>query len=673
MSGLDGIKEAFFEECEELMEALFEGLELMATGDADAETLNAVFRAVHSVKGSAGAFGMDRLVHFAHQFETVLDRVRNADIEISEHVMAVLQRAGDQIFVLIEAEQTQDWSGVSTEVSEADLDGLLGPAPAISEALAEDFGFAFDAVSIDIAAPLNARETYSISLQPKPGMFSRGLEIGHLLAELAEFGEMRVDMDTSKVPLLADLDPNLCYLSWTIELVTEEPESRIYEVFEFLDGDCVIKVERKAEAEDVKEAVPTTASPAPPAETVSGDTPKQTKAPKSTLRVELDRVDRLINTVGELIINQSMMTQRLQGLGSRTYSEAESELEEYKRLARDIQDAVMAIRAQPVKPLFHRMSRIVREAADATGKQAKLTLAGEATEVDKALIEQLVDPLTHMIRNAVDHGLEEPEARRTAGKVETGEIILSAAHRSGSVVIEIRDDGAGLNREKIQQIAMDKGLIADGVVLSDADIDNLLFMPGFSTSTTVSELSGRGVGMDVVKNAIMSLGGRVSIASTTGRGTSFKITLPLTLAVMDGMLVSVADQTMVVPITAVIETVRTSRDRLHDLGSGEQLLSVRGRFVPVLYVAQELGFETRSYGAADEVICLLVETQNADLCAFVVDDIAGQGQVVVKGLDQTHGTIPGVSAATILGNGHIALILDPNALVTEEARYGQTG
>ncbi len=373
-------------------------------------------------------------------------------------------------------------------------------------------------------------------------------------------------------------------------------------------------------------------------------------------------MDRLINAVGELIINQAMIEQSLRDLSLPSDAEVITHVEDYRLLARDIQEAVMAIRAQPVKPLFQRMSRIVREAAEATGKQARLVTVGEATEVDKTVIERLADPLTHMIRNAVDHGLEPPAARKGAGKDPEGTIRLQAAHRSGSVIITVRDDGAGLNRARIREKAVGKGLIPAEAELTDAEIDNLLFLPGFSTADKVSNLSGRGVGLDVVKNAVAALGGRVAISSVPGEGTEFTISLPLTLAVMDGMVISVSGQTMVIPVASVIETIRPGPGDLHVMGTNETLLAIRGRFLPMIDVAQCLGFPERD--ASQPPLLLLVETEAQTQCALIVDAVHDQRQVVIKGLESNYGAIPGVSAATVLGDGQIALILDSEALTS---------
>jgi two-component system chemotaxis sensor kinase CheA len=337
-------------------------------------------------------------------------------------------------------------------------------------------------------------------------------------------------------------------------------------------------------------------------------------------------------------------------------------LAELEQLTREIQDSVMAIRAQPVKPLFQRMTRIVREVADATGKSVRLKTEGEATEVDKTVIERLADPLTHMIRNAVDHGLESPEKREAAGKPAEGVVKLTAAHRSGRIVIEVSDDGAGINRARVLDSAIKKGLIAEGTQLTDTETDNLLFLPGFSTAASISNISGRGVGMDVVKRSIQALGGRISITSRPGLGTTFSMSLPLTLAVLDGMVVSVGERTFVVPITAIVETLKPKAADVHGLGSEARVMSIRDSFIPLIDVACELG-----YGASPteptEGVAILVESEDSARHALIVDKILDQRQVVIKSLEANYGQVDGIAAATILGDGRVALILDVDAIV----------
>ena len=410
--------------------------------------------------------------------------------------------------------------------------------------------------------------------------------------------------------------------------------------------------------------------PAPKPNTASSAPKKEAKSESSsTIRVDLNRVDRLINLIGELVINQSMLAQGFQSLSVPVNQQLSDGLGELQQLTRDIQDSVMAIRAQPIKPLFRRMSRIVREAGEATGKNVQLVTEGEGTEIDKTIIERLSDPLTHMIRNAVDHGLEKPETRAESGKTDVGTVRLTAVHRSGRVVIEIADDGAGVNRKKVREIAEEKGLISPDAELSNSEIDNLLFMPGFSTAKEVSNLSGRGVGMDVVKRSIQGLGGRVSIESEPGKGSVFTISLPLTLAVMDGMVVRIDDQLMVVSLSEIIETIRPTESSIEQLTPHQNVILVRGEYVPIIDVGFELGFRPRLDNSSEGVV-LLSETEAGERSALLVDGIMDQRQVVIKGLEENYGEVPGVAAVTILGNGNIALILDVDGLLrlSEQAR-----
>ncbi|GGB27580.1 chemotaxis protein CheA [Allosediminivita pacifica] len=569
----------------------------------------------------------------------------------------------------------------------------------------KDDDFSFDALTLDfpedagggaeeiLPAPLdeNAQRRFTISFKPSREMYANGHEPLLIFDALAELGPLEVAAHHDDLPGFDDFDPLDAVMSWTIILYTTESETTLHEIFEFVDALCEIDI--SVEEVDGEEApvaslpldepaqepvsdpetlpeLPQSSVDAPASddnhpELASGkgsESEKEPRGPKPTLRVDLDRVDRLINTVGELIINQAMISQRIEELDLPTGAHLTNELEAYKLLARDIQEGVMAIRAQPVKPLFQRMSRIVREASEATGKRSKLVTVGDSTEVDKTVIERLADPLTHMVRNAVDHGLEKPDDRKAQGKDLVGTIRLSASHRSGSVFIEIADDGAGLNRERILAKAIEKGLVAPETELSEPEIDNLLFLPGFSTASTVSNLSGRGVGMDVVKNAVQALGGRVSITSAPAAGTTFTIILPLTLAVMDGFVISVADQTMVIPIASILETIRPSERDIHVLGTRSKVIQIRGSYVPIVNVASNLGLPTDENQGGHGIL-LLVSTETQGLIALKVEAIHDQRQVVIKSLESNYGAIAGVSAATILGDGKIALILDPEELV----------
>lgn len=697
MSG-NSIRDTFFEECEELLEALVEGLSQMEEAPEDMEVVNAVFRSVHSIKGGAGAFALDRLVAFAHTFETVMDMVRDRKLTVDEKLMSLFHRSGDQLSDLVaSARDETDLDPTAETGLIKELEGYLGDSGAEEE-------FTFDALTLDFEGPVvdvpgladsdadsaPGMRVFTIRFKPTRALYENGHEPLLIFDALAELGDLKVEADISELPDFDSFDPSDAVLSWSLSLTSSESETTLHEVFEFVEGLCAldVSVDESAVVTEVAEpaavAAPATEPAAPPpdiaepepeagaAAPATASTPaqsaaaqsaaaKEARGPKPTLRVDLDRVDRLINTVGELIINQAMVSQRIEELDLPTVAHLTNELEAYKLLARDIQEGVMAIRAQPVKPLFQRMSRIVREASDATGKKAKLVTVGDSTEVDKTVIERLADPLTHMIRNAVDHGLEKPEVRDAAGKDTIGTIRLSAAHRSGSVFIEISDDGAGLNRERILAKAIEKNLVAPEAELSDPEIDNLLFLPGFSTAGQVSNLSGRGVGMDVVKNAVQALGGRVSIQSVPGKGTTFSIILPLTLAVMDGFVISVAKETMVIPIASILETIRPNPRDIHIVGTDSEVVSVRGSYVPIVDVADSLGLDGADRSGTG--ILLLVSTEIQGLTALRVTAIHDQRQVVIKSLESNYAAIPGVSAATILGDGKIALILDPEELI----------
>lgn len=680
--GKSSIRDTFFEECEDLLEALTEGLTEMEDAPGDIGVVNAVFRAVHSIKGGAGAFGLDDLVSFAHGFETVLDMVRDETLAVDAALMRLFHKSGDQLADLVEAARAE------VPCDMAARDALLKELEVYLPEEDEE-ELSFEAASLDFAPagldpaemPVPEAKTYAIAFTPTHELYINGHEPLLIIDQLAELGELDVSLDMGAVPAFPSLPGSTDYPGWSIRLTTAEDRALIEDAFEFVDGLCNISIVSQSDLPDLSlpPAVPDVAeSPAPPAPMPIPDQPepadasldgkpreKEQKPAKSTLRVDLDRVDRLINTVGELIINQAMISQCIEELDLPPTSQILNEIEDYKLLARDIQEGVMAIRAQPVKPLFQRMARIVRETSEATGKAVRLITVGENTEVDKTVIERLSDPLTHMVRNAVDHGLESPEKRATTDKDPTGTIRLTATHRSGNVILEIADDGGGINRPVVRRKAIEKGLIPADAELTDGEIDNLLFAPGFSTAAEVSNLSGRGVGMDVVKTAVQKLGGRIAVASTENEGSSFSIILPLTLAVMDGFVVSIADQTMVVPISSILETVSATESDIHVLGLNERLLRLRGKYIPIINVADSLMFDVGA--ERDSNIYLVVEADGQGLCALEIGEIHDQRQIVVKSLDPEYGAIPGVSAATILGDGKIALILDTDEIARRAA------
>ena len=740
---MNEIKEIFFQECEEQLAELESGLLKMNDGDRDPETVNAVFRAVHSIKGGAGAFGLDDLVAFAHVFETTLDCVRSNKLEPTQEVLKVMLKAADVLADLTNA--ARDGGSVDQARSRGlvkELEALAHggpPAPSVAVVVeaapkavtpvpTDDSGFQpipfsfdddFSAGEADDGVP-----EYEVSFTPRSDLYAKGNDATLLLRDLARLGEMSIYCDVDELPGLPELDPEGAYFKWTISIKTDKGEDAIRTVFEFAEWDCELDVRQvvgdagssgneelpmvpvpfdlsaldeestEPAAETIEEApLPKSdvAAAVAAAETASNVTQLAAVAARvekkeaalaaaaaanaaaaqnnaaaagvgQTIRVDLDRVDRLINLVGELVINQAMLSQSVIENDNNGTSSINMGLEELQQLTREIQDSVMAIRAQPVKPVFQRMSRIVREIADMTGKSIRLITEGENTEVDKTVIDKLAEPLTHMIRNAVDHGIETPEKRGTLGKNPEGTVRLTAKHRSGRILIELADDGAGINREKVRQKAIDNDLIAADANLSDEEIDNLIFLPGFSTADKISDISGRGVGMDVVKRSIQALGGRINITSKPGQGSVFTMSLPLTLAVLDGMVVTVAGQTLVVPLTAIVETLQPEASAIHSFGANHRLISIRNSFCPLVDVGRILNFRATQANPV-EGVALLVESEGGGQRALMVDAIQGQRQVVIKSLEANYTHVPGIAAATILGDGRVALILDVDAVV----------
>jgi two-component system chemotaxis sensor kinase CheA len=731
---MNEIKEIFFQECEEQLAELESGLLKLNDGDRDPETVNAVFRAVHSIKGGAGAFGLEDLVAFAHVFETTLDCVRSNRLEPNQDVLKVMLKSADVLADLTNAardggvvdesrsrtlvKELEALANGETPVASAEPARTVAKSPEPAQAAPSDdsgfqpIPFSFDSFG-DEEVGSDGDQVFDITFRPRRELFSKGNEAALLLRDLSRIGEMSINCDIDGLPALEAMDPEDSYFGWTISLKTKKAEEDIRSVFEFAEWDCDLDVKAAAAAAPAAELpmVPVpfdlsalddvldTAAPADNAQAAGTQTEsdaskmaaaaarvekKETAAAAAaaaqtattaaaaagqTIRVDLDRVDRLINLVGELVINQAMLSQSVIENDNNGTSSINMGLEELQQLTREIQDSVMAIRAQPVKPVFQRMSRIVREVADMVGKSIRLVTEGENTEVDKTVIDKIAEPLTHMIRNAVDHGIESPEKREAAGKDPEGTIKLTAKHRSGRILIELVDDGAGINRERVKQKAIDNELIAPDANLSDEEIDNLIFAPGFSTADTISDISGRGVGMDVVKRSIQALGGRISISSRPGHGSTFTMSLPLTLAVLDGMVVTVAGQTLVVPLTAIVETLQPEATAIHSFGANQRLISIRDSFCPLVDVGRILNFRSVQANPV-EGVALLVESEGGGQRALMVDAIQGQRQVVIKSLEANYTHVPGIAAATILGDGRVALILDVDAVVS--ASRGQS-
>ena len=676
-------RKTFFEECAEILADMEERLVKVQAGVVDREELNAIFRAAHSIKAGAGAFGFGQLVEFCHTYEALLDWLRDGRIEQDEKVSDVLIRARDVLTALVEAAQEDRTMppDFGSDVA-AELQDLLDEAGGASGGAKAQKAKA----AAPVAAQPTGPSTYRISFKPHAELFRHANEPLLLIRELKHLGTLTAECDQSRLPVFNALDPEDAYLAWTFELVTDKPKDAIAEVFEFVDQDCDLTIElisapEASAGEPVVEAPSIAPEPTPAvddrkmpaaaaASTAAAPAATGKASAVSSIRVDLSRVDRLVNMVGELVIAQAMLAQQIadqaEGRGGLAWTQGQEDLALHTR---ELQECVMAIRMQPVKSVFSRMPRLVRDVAAKVNKKVRLVMSGEQTEVDKTVIEELADPLTHMIRNSIDHGIEDGETRKAKGKPEEGTIELAASHRGGNILITISDDGAGLNRERLLKKAVEKGIIAPGASLSDEEIDNLIFAPGFSTAEAVTDLSGRGVGMDVVRRNISNLGGRIQLSSTPGKGTRFTMVLPLTLAVLDGMLVAVGKEKYILPLTSIVESIRPDQKQLRTVIGGGQVVSIRGEYIRLIYLYRIFDV---SHAVTDpsKALIVLVETENGSKVGIVVDELIGQQQVVIKSLQDNFDPVGGISGATILGNGKVALILDIEQLTTMAERRG---
>lgn len=688
------IQAIFFVECEESLAAAEAGLAACKAGTQDSDTVNAVFRGVHSIKGGAGAFGYAALQAYTHTFETLLSDVREGTVPLSDGLTDLLLRAldtlSDHVVSARDGGDSPDDAGLLQELTLArglgEAAAIAEPQPAIAPAAEvspaastapADLGADFDLDSLldDIVGQpkQETAPTWQIHLRPHAEAMRNGSEPLSLLRELAGMGASCVLCDLSHLPDLDALDPAQGYLGWTFAVPGSVAEADVKEVFDFVQEEWSIAAGEDAALPPPRLApaavAPPVAAPAAPSSSVPATGPATGSAPEAdappaaapvggqSIRIDLAKLDRLIDTVGELVIAQAMLAQRLGGNGV-----ADEELLMLDGLTREIQEGAMAIRAQPIGTVFSRVPRILRELAASTGKHVKLDVIGETTELDKTVIERLGEPLTHLIRNAVDHGIESAEERLALGKRAEGTLTLSAEQRSGRILICIADDGKGIDRQRVFEKAVEKGIIAADAQLGPEEIDSLIFAPGFSTAATVTSVSGRGVGMDVVRQNVKDLGGRIMIESEQGKGTKFILALPLTLAIADGMIVNVGDQALVLPLTHVVESLLPSDGEVQKLGTGRQMLNVRGRFIPVIPVGSRIGRVGASQDAADGVL-IVVDTQSAGQAALLVDGIVDQRQFVIKSLETNFKAVEGVAGATILGDGQVALILDVDSLV----------
>ena len=655
---------------EAFLEESFEGLErmeteLLALDGGDPETLNTIFRSAHSIKGGAGTFGFSAISEFTHGVETLLDRMRQGEQAATPETVNLLLRAVDVMRAQLEAAR-DGGEADAAEVTEVrtQIEAHLGGTPPPGS----------NAGSGPPQPPDNTPRGWRIRFEPHTDLMRTGNDPLRMFEVLAELGTLSAHCDTDRLPEAPEaFDPEDCYLAWTLELTGQASRDQVQEVFEWVEDECDLTIEPLEP--DTNEAAPTPAEPQTPAEpetapSSSGD--RGASAPRSaggsrgsessSMRVNAGKIDALIDMVGELVITQSMLTdisEQLEEDPEKIETQIErlrTGLAELERNTRELQESVMGIRMVPIAQVFNRFPRLVHDISGQLGKQIELTLKGEYTEIDKTVLEHLGDPLVHLVRNAVDHGIELPEARVAAGKSETGQVSLEAYHRGGNVVIEIRDDGKGMDADRILTKARDAGLVGRDQVLDRHEILQLIFEPGLSTADQVSDLSGRGVGMDVVKKNIRGLGGNVELESEPGKGSRLTIRLPLTLSIMDGQLLRIHDETFVIPLIAIVESLQTQPENIKQAFGRLPLYRLRDEYIPIVDLAALFGRAEPS--PLPERALLVVAEADDQRVALRVDDLLGQQQVVIKTLETNFRKVPGTAGATILGDGQVALILD---------------
>lgn len=639
----------FFEESREGLDAMEAGLLALESGQQDPEIINSVFRAAHSIKGGAGTFGFDAIAGLTHVLETLLDELRAGKRALEATAVDAMLSSVDVLRALLrEAEHGQPADPQAVAAIKARLEAVLSGQAAASAPVA--------AAKAD-----DTPEAWQIGFVPSPSLFMSGNDPLRIIRELEHLGSLQVAARLERLPGFDQLDPLEAHLAWDLGLVGKVPRSKIEDTFAWVVDDCELDIRPAAPPSLATHApaAPAAAAPAAAAAAPAAAAPAAAAHEAETsIRVAVEKVDALINLVGELVITQAMLKQVSHALDPVHAEQLFAGLDLLERNTRDLQEAVIGVRMLPVDAVFRRFPRLVRDLSSRLGKQVRLRTIGEGTELDKGLIEKIADPLVHLVRNSIDHGLEMPDVRRDAGKDETGTITLAASHQGGHIVIEVSDDGRGLNRDKILAKALERGLsVPDNP--TDAQVWDLIFQPGFSTADAVTDLSGRGVGMDVVRRNIQALGGEVQLESRTGNGTRVLIRLPLTLAILDGMTVAVAGETVILPLAYVLEALQPQPEDVRTMAGEGRVLRVRGEYLPILSLSEYYGFGGRT---KDDSLVVVVEGDGQKI-ALEVDELVGQQQVVVKNIENNYRRISGVSGATILGDGRVSLIVDIGGLV----------
>ncbi len=707
---LQQFHQVFFEESYEGLDAMEQAL--LAVSDqeeADPELINTIFRSAHSIKGGSATLGFPEIASFTHVLETLLDEVREGKRELTPEGVELFLQSCDAMRGMIACLENN--TPIDTNESKPLLDSFeamlanTSGADQKSSAPEEGIAKAEDAVAQTFFGsdggepPEDGPKQWKIVFKPEPQILLTGNEPIRIFRELEDLGELSVAAKTDEIPEFQQLTIDECFISWEILLTTESDKEEIESAFDWVLDECELSIEdvssasasvpesteqtptpapTLAEPENTAESTPklgakpapapeATAKPAPakkPAAKASGGESAQSGA--TSIRVGIDKVDNLINLVGELVITQSMLSELGNNFDLEKLERLSHGLEQLKQNTRELQENVMRIRMLPISFAFNRFPRMIRDLSNKTGKKVELVLMGEHTELDKTVMEQIGDPLVHLVRNAVDHGLEMPEDRVAAGKDETGKIVLAAEHKGGNIVIEISDDGRGMDAEIILGKAREKGIVSAEQELSDQEIYELIFEPGFSTAAEVSDLSGRGVGMDVVRRNIKSLGGRIEIESEMGKGSCIRVHLPLTLAILDGQLVRVGNEVFIVPLVAIVESLQIKPDLVNRVSGNMELYRLREDNVPIIPIYREFSIEADKTDL-DNALLVVVEGEGSKI-GLLVDDLLAQQQVVIKSLESNYRRVNGVSGATILGDGSVALILDIPGLISSASQ-----
>ncbi|OQW94632.1 MAG: chemotaxis protein CheA [Beggiatoa sp. IS2] len=710
------VRQLFFEESFENLDAMESNLLDLEVGAINQELINNIFRAAHSIKGGAGIFKFEHVVAFAHTAETLLGEMRSGEHTITQPVIDVLLRSVDTLRLLLSAlQEDQEYDHQQLLACQEELKSLLqtpmeGPSSVDIVVLPKKV--VEKPAEPTVETPIQMG--WHLFFKPYPSMLKTGNDPLYLFRELSHLGQLEVTADISQLPHFEAIDPQACYLSWELTLLTDVPLDTVQEIFEWVEGDCELRItplNEDAPPAVVRIQETTTAcartSPSPPAtleptavegveeavaipaQTTAHIVPTPSPIPKftplpamedplptkpeairnnvnqaieaSSIRVSIDKIDALINMVGELVITQSMLDQVGESFDGNKMTQLHDGLAQLGRNTRELQENVMRIRMLPISFSFNRFPRLVHDLSNHLGKKVELKLSGENTELDKTVLEKMSDPLVHLVRNALDHGIEMPEQRRAAGKSETGLLHLHAFHQGGSVVVQVSDNGAGFDLEKIRDKAIQQGIFTLEDNPTEEQLYEIVFQPGFSTAVQVSDLSGRGVGMDVVRRNIRALGGTIGIQSKPGQGTIFSIRLPLTLAILDGQLVRVGEEIYILSLLSILESLRIEPRFVNVVAGKAEVYKLRDEYIPIVRLYVLFGIEP---GATqlEHGLLVVVEGDGQKIGLFV-DELLSQQQIVVKGLETNYKQVEGVSGATILGDGSVSLILDVAGLI----------